>query len=249
MIAPSDPRDPTAGAQSAERQADPGGGEEDPGPVLGWRSQEVAEELPQLQLAVSECEVTRAGVRVGQSPRPVKERLRMLANRFNGARAINLRREPIPAAYRVFYRHIGLDPDIVPTPVEQAVISRMVKGGIASAGLVADVLLITLLDTGVPIWALDSDTLDGPLGIRLVGGAGEPLGRFAQAPQLAPGGLVIADYSTALALLFGALAPGHEAGSRCTRVTLFSLQIEGVPWLHLEEALWMASTMLATTRR
>ena len=173
----------------------------------------------------------------------------MLANRYNGARAINLRREPIPAAYRVFFRHIGLDPDVVPTPIEQAVISRMVRGGIASTGLIEDVLLITLLDTGVPVWALDADTVDGPLGIRVVAGEGELLGRFPEAPPLVPGRLVVADSSAALALLFGALAPGHEAGPNCTRCVLFSLQIEGLPWLHLEEALWMAARMLATTYR
>lgn len=214
-------------------------------PVRGWRSEEVAEELPQLQLAVSIADVTRAGLRPGRLPRPLKERLRMLANRYNGARAINLRREPITAAYRVFYRHIGLDPDVVPTPIEEVVISRIMKGGIASRGLIEDVLLITLLDTGVPVWALDEQAVAGPLGVRVVPPGGEPFGRFPHAPSLEPGRLVVADSSSALALLFGTLAPGHEPGPQCPRVALFSLQIEGVPWLHLEEALWKAEAMLA----
>ena len=86
---------------------------------------------------------------------------------------------------------------------------RMLRGGFASAGLLADALLIALLDTGVPVWALDARSLDGELGIR-VSGDGEQLGRAAAAPALAAGGLVVADASTPLAVLFGELAPGHE---------------------------------------
>jgi hypothetical protein len=44
----------------------------------------------------------------------VKERLRELSDRFTGAQAITLRQKPIPWAYRVFFRHIGLDPDVDP---------------------------------------------------------------------------------------------------------------------------------------
>ncbi len=71
-------------------------------------------------------------------------------------------------------------------------------------------LLIALLDTGVPVWALDSASLDGPLGIR-ASAEGEPLGRSRQAPALPADRLVVADSSAALAVLFGELAPGHEA--------------------------------------
>ncbi len=49
----------------------------------------------------------------------MKERLRLLSDRFGGAQAIALRQKPIPWAYRVFFRHIGLDPDRTPTPVEE----------------------------------------------------------------------------------------------------------------------------------
>ena len=54
----------------------------------------------------------------GRTPRPVKQRLARMSDRFSGPQAINLRHQPIPWAYRVFYRHIGLDPDEQPTPVE-----------------------------------------------------------------------------------------------------------------------------------
>ena len=110
-----------------------------------------------------------------------------------------LRREPVPAAYRVFFRHIGLDPDVERTPIEAAVLERMLRGGFPTGGLLEDVLLIALLDTGVPVWALDADSLDGPLGIR-PSLEGEPLGRSPSAPPLPPGSLVVADASAALAV-------------------------------------------------
>ena len=83
--------------------------------------------------------------------------------------AVGLRREPVPSAYRVFFRHIGIDPDIERTPIEAAVLERMLRGGFPTGGLLEDVLLIALLDTGVPVWALDTATLDGPLGVRTSG--------------------------------------------------------------------------------
>ncbi len=87
----------------------------------------------------------------------------------------------MPAAYRVFFRHIGMDPDIDRTPIEAAVLERMLRGGFLTGGLIADVLLIALLDTGVPVWALDAGTVDGVLGIR-ASREGEMLGRSEDPP-------------------------------------------------------------------
>jgi DNA/RNA-binding domain of Phe-tRNA-synthetase-like protein len=149
---------------------------------------------------------------------------------------VGVRREPVPAAYRVFFRQIGLDPDVVHTPIEAAALERMLRGGFLSGGLLEDVLLIALVDTGVPVWALDSDTVEGPLGIR-PSSEGEPLGRSPAAPSLPAGRLVVADTSAALAVLFGEPAPGHEAGAGTRRLTLFAIQVAGVPALYVEEAL------------
>lgn len=215
-------------------------------PVLGWRSPELEEELPGLQLMVAEVEVARRGSLTGGSPHDIKARLRELSSRFRGARAVGLRREPVPAAYRVFYRHIGLDPDVTRTPMEEAVLERMLRGGFLSAGLLDDVLLIGLLDTGVPVWALDSDSLDGPLGLRPTR-QGERLGRSASAPPLPSGRLVVADASAAVAVLFGELAPGHRPTARTRRLTLFALQVAGVPTLYLEESLWCCRLALEQT--
>jgi DNA/RNA-binding domain of Phe-tRNA-synthetase-like protein len=211
--------------------------------MLGWRAREVGEELPDLQLV--SCEALRTGGRAlnGASPPDVCERLRELSNRFRGARAVGIRREPVPSAYRVFFRHIGLEPDVARTPIEAAVLERMLHGGFPTRGLLEDVLLIALLDTGVPVWALDAQSVDGRLGIRVTH-EGERLGRTHDGPALPPGRLVIADSSAALAVLFGELAPGHEARAGTRTVTLFAVQVAGVPTLYVEEALWSARASL-----
>jgi hypothetical protein len=212
-------------------------------PRAGWLAREVEEELPELGLLIDEVQVARMGSVTAGSPRDVKGRLRELSNRFRGAQAVAIRREPLPAAYRVFFRHIGLDPDVVRTPIEGAVLERMLRGGFLSGGLLEDVLLIALLDTGVPVWALDAERVDGPLGIRS-SREGERLGRSSGAPALPAGRLVIADASAALAVLFGELAPGHEPRAGTRRLTLFAVQVAGVPALYAEEALWTCRSAL-----
>jgi hypothetical protein len=206
-------------------------------PTPGWRAREVEEELPELQILVTEAEFGGGRSLTGDSPREIQNRLRELSNRYRGAQAVAMRREPVPAAYRVFFRHIGLDPDVVRTPIEAAVLERMVRGGFLSGGLLEDVLRIALVDTGVPVWALDATTVDGPLGLR-PSSEGEPLGRGSDAPLLPAGRLVVADASAALAILFGGLAPGHEPAPGTRRLELFAVRVAGVPALYAEEALW-----------
>jgi len=143
----------------------------------------------------------------------------------------------------VFFRHIGLDPDVVRTPIELAVLERMLRGGFLSRSLLADVLLIALIDTGVPVWALDAESVEGSLGIRS-SREGERLGRSPDDPELPTGRLVIADSSAPLAILFGELARRHAPAAQTRRLTLFSVQVAGVPGLYVEEALWMCHRAL-----
>jgi DNA/RNA-binding domain of Phe-tRNA-synthetase-like protein len=213
-------------------------------PSLGWCAPEVEDELPGVRLLVAEVSVARAGALTAGSPPDVLARLRELSNRLRGATAVAVRRQPVPAAYRVFFRHIGLDPDLMRTPIEAAVLERMLRGGFLSGGLLEDVLLIALIDTGVPVWALDAEAVEGPLGIRS-SAAGEQLGRSPEAPPLPAGRLVVADDGGPLAVLFGELAPGHAPAARTRRLTLFAVQVAGVPELYVEEALWNCSTALA----
>jgi len=212
-------------------------------PVLGWRALEVEEELPALRLLIAEVQVARRGSLTGGSPADVEGRLREMSNRFRGARGVSIRREPVPSAYRVFFRHIGLDPDTERTPIEAAVLERMLHGGFLSGGLLEDVLLIALLDTGVPVWALDAGSVQGALGIR-PSREGEALGRASGAMVLPAGRLVVADDSAALAILFGELGAGHRPQARTRRLMLFSVQVAGVPTIYVEEALWACRTAL-----
>jgi hypothetical protein len=93
------------------------------------------------------------------------------------------------------------------------------------------------------VWALDAELVDGPLGIR-PSADGERLGRTQRARELAPGQLVVADAAAPLAILFGELALGHAPASRTRRLALFAVQVEGVPELYAEEALWICESSL-----
>lgn len=205
----------------------------------GFLDPTVRQELPGLRLVWLTLE---GGAR--SSPRAIKQRLRTLSNRFRGDSVIGLRTQPIPHAYRVFFRQIGLDPDAVRIPGEEVAVARLLHGGLRSEGLPADALLIALVETGIPVWALDADRVDaGGLGIRLTDG-GEPFGD--QTHPLPAERLVVADTQRVHALLFGAIAPGHGVSRRTSRIALFALGVEGVPDIHLEEALWVCGEVLGT---
>ncbi len=217
---------------------------------LGWCERAVEEELPQLRIALVQVQLSPHASPTGPAPQEVRQRLATLSNSFNGAKAVNLRREPVTAAYRVFFRHIGLDPDVARTPIEAAVLERMFDGGFLSRCLLADVLLIAMLDTGVPVWALDAQSIDGEVGVRtsrageILGGADDSL--VAQGGGLAVGAgqLVVADARNALALLFAEPASAHRPTGRSRRLLLFALQVAGVPWLAVEESLWICRSAL-----
>jgi hypothetical protein len=234
----------------------------------GWCEREVSEELPGLHLIHLRSSVAHT---LRDSPPAVKRRLAVLSNRWGGAHAVGLRQRPVPASYRVFFRHIGLDPDVVRTPIEEAMFARMMQGGFHSNHLLADALLITLVDTGVPVWALDATTVEDPLGIRSsregerFGGrsADSPAGTSARTSAHKPargsaqpsedlplpaGRLIVADARSAVAVLFGEIASGYAAGVAAEEVVLFTLQVPGVPSLHIEEALWMCRAMLEGPR-
>jgi DNA/RNA-binding domain of Phe-tRNA-synthetase-like protein len=204
--------------------------------ATGWVAAELREEFPGLALRT--LLVERGS---GRSPREVKDRLRDLAARFGGAQAVNLRHQTIPWAYRVFFRHIGLDPDEQRTPVEEVALERMRKGGFPSRNLLDDALTIAIAESGVALRAFDADRVDGAVGIR-PSAEGEPLeGRPGELPA---GTLVIADEARPLALLFGALASGRGVSPGTNRILLCSVQVKGVPDIAAEEALWLAAEVL-----
>ena len=213
-------------------------------PVRGWCERELERELPGLGLVWTQVELAGRRSLTGASPRPVMRQLSELSNRWRGARAINVRQEPVPAAYRVFFRQIGLDPDATRTPIEQAALARMLQGGFVSRGLLADVITLALLDTAVPVWALDGDTVAVPLGIR-PSRCGDRLGRGAEAPVLGAGRLVVADADATVALLFDHPCDEHRPKRSTRNLLLYTVQVAGVPSLHVEETLWACRNALA----
>ena len=202
-------------------------------PEAGWVAPELSEELPGLALRYL---VIDQGS--GRSPRHVRQRLAELSNRFAGPQAINLRHRPIPWAYRVFFRHIGLDQ---PTPVEAIALERMKRGGFQSQNLLDDALTIAIMESGVALRAFDADRVNGRPGVRPTA-PGEGLeGRPGPLPA---GTLVIADDERPLGLLFGATGSGRGVHPRTKRTILAALQVKGVPDIAVEEAIWLAAGVM-----
>lgn len=208
-------------------------------PVLeqGWVDHAVAAEFPGLRIHLTRRPAPPASRR---SPAGLREQLRRLSGRVSGPQAVALRREPVAHAYRVFFRHIGLDPDETRTPIEAAYVGRLFDGGFLSHGHVEDALLVALVETSVGVWALDAAALDGPLGIRLAR-PGERLGAGPYANDLPGGRLVIAGAGPPLGILFGQLADHARPGPHTRELVLFAIAVPGVPQIHVEEALWLCA--------
>ena len=204
---------------------------------------EVAAELPGLRLWSLEI-----GAGDGPSPPELKQRLADMSSRYLGSHAVALRSKPIPHAYRVFFRHIGLDPDVTRVPVEAVVVERLKHGGFRSRSLLHDAMTVAVVETGVPVWAADAATLQGELELRR-SAEHEPLGRGDEfAPWLPAGRLVVADLAGPIAQLFDDVAPRHAVTRATTRTCLFSVQVEGVPAIHVSEALWTVTDIVEEAR-
>lgn len=184
----------------------------------------IAAEVPGLGLASCSFEV--AGDVLRRSPPALRERLRMLSDRSRGAQAIALRSRAIPHAYRVLFRHLGLEPDTTRIPVEALMLERLERGAYRSRGLLADALLVATVETEVGVWALDAAALAGAPRLALDGGR-----------------VVVADDARTLAPLFGA---PDAVTSRTRRLALYAVTAAGVPELAVEEALWTAWDVLTT---
>ncbi len=205
-------------------------------PEAGWVAPELRREL--AGLALRYLLVERGP---GRSPKRVRERLAQLSDRFSGPQAINLRHRSIPHAYRVFFRHIGLDPDEQPTPVEALALERMRRGAFVSRNLLDDALTIATIESGVALQAFDADRVADRLGIR-PSAPGEVLeGRPGELP---PGTLVIADEKRTLALLFGPMAAGRGVERATSRMLIAAIQVAGVPDIAVEEAIWLCAQVL-----
>lgn len=208
----------------------------EPLPRQGWVAPHIAAEFPGLGIAWVELESERTS-----TPEPVRRRLRDLSDRFYGSHAIHMRERPIPWAYRVFFRQIGLDPDQTRTPVEQLALDRLHDGAFVSRGMPTDALTIATVETGVALRVFDTARLQGELCIR-DSAPGESLPD--RPAKLAQGTLTIADGRGPLELLFG--GPATDSGrNSAARITIVAVQVKGVPQAAVDEALWIAGAAIA----
>ena len=153
-----------------------------------------------------------------------------------------LHQQPIPWAYRVFFRHVGIDPDQDRTPIEAIALERMRAGGFRSVNVLEDALLLATLETSVPVQAFDVTAIAGTLGLRLADDGerlGSPDGRLIGRRRI-----VIADERRALAVLFGDVAEDAAPSPSTRRIALVAPQVKGVPDVSVEEALWTAADTL-----
>ena len=181
----------------------------------------IASELPGLGIAF--CPLALSADPLRRSPPELRARLRGLSDRHRGAQAIALRSRAVPHAYRVLFRHLGLEPDVRRIPVEELVVGRLLAGAFESRGLLADALATATIETEVGVWAVP-----GERALRLA---------------IEDGRVVVADERGRVAELF---APPDEHVQRATRaLTLYAILAGGVPDIAVEEALWTAAELLA----
>jgi DNA/RNA-binding domain of Phe-tRNA-synthetase-like protein len=209
-------------------------------PPDGAVDQQLAGEFPGLRLRWTAVE----GGGAGRTPGALRRRLDDVNRRFRGPQAIALRTRPVPQAYRVFFRQVGLDPDVDRTPAEQTAIARLVTGDVCSGDHLADALALAIIETGVGVLALDEDRLDGELTLRAAR-VGETLPAGEYAHDVPPGRLVLADDAGPVAVLFGRLSDRHAPGRGTARTRLIAIQVPGVPEVHVQEALWLAASALS----
>lgn len=200
-----------------------------PVPTRGRIASSVAAEFPGLTFAWLDLDV-----QTGASPRALRQRLAHESDRIKGADALTLVRRPIPSAYRVFFRQIGLDPETDRTPIEQIVLTRIVRGGLRSNGRLADACGVALLETGVPVWGLDRNRLSGDLQLEIA---------MVIAPDAEHSGLVITDAGDLAIPLFRGVPERFVPTPESSRVRLFAVGVPGVPPMTVDEALWLATQL------
>jgi DNA/RNA-binding domain of Phe-tRNA-synthetase-like protein len=184
----------------------------------------VAAEHPGLRVWAA-----RVAARPGRTPRELRERLRYVADRLRGPQAVAMRSQPVPSAYRVLFRHLGLDPDVTRTPLEALVVDRLMHGGFTVHGVPEDALALATLETGVPLWAFDA----------------ERVGTLALAAG-ADGRLTLADDHGPAAVLFEPPLPDRAPGRDTHALMLVAVQAPGVDDIYVEEAVWTAAAAMPT---
>lgn len=209
-------------------------------PVLerGWVAAELTEDFPGLELWTAAVHA-----RPGRSPQGVRVRLRTLAGRITGGHVVHMRQDPVPWAYRVLWRQVGLDPDVDRPPAEKIAVERLKAGGIPSQNLLDDALTIATIETGVPVVAFDAELIGTALGLRLTA-AGELLGGSGR--PLRAREIVVADEDRSLATLHCEVAAERGVTKSTSDIVLGAIRARNVPAISVEEALWTVAETLLT---
>ena len=189
---------------------------------------------------------TVVSAHTGRSPRELRARLRHLSDRVHGQRVVNLRREPVASAYRVFFRQIGIDPDEHKPPGEAAMLERLRAGRFTSRDLLEDSLTVAVVETGVAVRAFDADRLEGRLGLRIVREDEHLAGDRFDLPE---GAIVIADERRPIGLVFGETGTAAGVVRATQRIALSVVRVPGIPEISVEEALWTAGGILTSEGR
>lgn len=200
----------------------------------------IAAELPGLGLRWVIVDRARGG-----TPWGVQERLGAAASRLRGPELVALRSRPVPQAYRTAFRQLGLDPDVVRSPIEAVAMHRLMHGGLGSGDRIQDALTLGVVETGVALVALDEGAVRGTLVLRAAR-EGEELARAdGYLDAVDAGALVLADEVGPVAVLFGRVSARHEPARRTKRVRVVATVVPGVPPAHVDEALTLAAEALA----
>ena len=202
----------------------------------GWVQPALREEFRGLGLRF-----TVVPAESGRSPRELKARLRHLSDRIHGERVVNLRREPVASAYRVFFRQIGIDPDDHKPPGEAAMLERLRAGRFTSRDLLEDALTVAVVETGVAVRAFDADRLQGSLGLRIANEGEHLMGDRVDLPD---GAIVVADEQRPIGLVFGDTGTAAAVSRATKRIMLCVVAIPGIPEISVEEALWTTAGIL-----
>ena len=202
----------------------------------GWVQPALREEFRGLGLRF-----TVVPAESGRSPRELKARLRHLSDRIHGERVVNLRREPVASAYRVFFRQIGIDPDDHKPPGEAAMLERLRAGRFTSRDLLEDALTVAVVETGVAVRAFDADRLQGSLGLRIANEGEHLMGDRVDLPD---GAIVVADEQRPIGLVFGDTGSAAAVSRATKRIMLCVVAIPGIPEISVEEALWTTAGIL-----
>jgi len=198
-------------------------------------SDEVEAEFPGLRADWLGCACTDH-----RCDRGVGERLALLASRFNGRQALELRQQQVPDAYRSFSRQVGIDPDQQPTPIEQALLGRLLRGGNLPQDRISDGLLLALLETSVPVIAFDAALVSPPIKIRSAGQDQVVAGAVVE-----PGSLILADSQQPLCQLFSPPQPPLAAGGASDQLLLVAIIVPDVSALAADEALTIAAAAIS----